>query len=123
MSIAQRSPTWKNEKHRKQWASTLEQYAYKSLGSRRAASIDAKLINDTLAHIWTTKQETASRVKQRIERRHAPAPALSSSLPAGFSKKRGLGGPSVYGGLASIRVCNLANLTQSYTLLCDFLAT
>ena len=68
MSIAQRSPTWKNEKHRKQWASTLEQYAYKSLGSRRAASIDAKLINDTLAHIWTTKQETASRVKQRIER-------------------------------------------------------
>ncbi|MGI8853616.1 MAG: tyrosine-type recombinase/integrase [Methyloceanibacter sp.] len=60
--------TWKNDKHKKQWASTLEQYALKSLGSRRAVSIDGKLITDALAHIWTTKQETASRVKQRIER-------------------------------------------------------
>jgi integrase len=59
---------WKNPKHRAQWKSTLETYAYPKLGARQIEAVDAALINETLADIWTTKAETASRTKQRIER-------------------------------------------------------
>jgi integrase len=59
---------WRNAKHRAQWRSTLQQYAYASLGPRPVSAIDAALINHTVAPIWTTTPETASRVKQRIER-------------------------------------------------------
>jgi integrase len=59
---------WKNEKHRDQWRSSLETYAYPQLGNRPIAAIDGALITEVLAPIWTRKQETARRVKQRIER-------------------------------------------------------
>lgn len=62
------APTWKNEKHRKQWASTLEAYAYRTLGSRPVSAIDGAAITEVLSPIWLKKQETASRTKQRIER-------------------------------------------------------
>lgn len=60
-------PTWKNEKHRWQWSHSLKQYAG-GLSSRPIAAIDGALITETLAPIWTTKAETARRVKQRVER-------------------------------------------------------
>ncbi len=66
--IVLHSPTWKNEKHRAQWSSSLEAYAYRTLGSRPALAIDGSAITEALTPIWTTKIETASRVKQRIER-------------------------------------------------------
>jgi integrase len=59
---------WKNEKHRKQWRNTLAAYAFPKLGSRPVGEIDAALINEALVPIWTAKAETASRVKNRIER-------------------------------------------------------
>ena len=62
------APTWKNAKHRAQWGSSLEMYAYRMLGSVPVREIDGAAITDALLPIWTTKQETASRVKQRIER-------------------------------------------------------
>lgn len=62
------APTWKNEKHRGQWKSTLKSYAYPSIGSRPVSVVDGAVINDTLSPIWLGKRETASRVKQRIER-------------------------------------------------------
>src|SRR5262245_50429766 len=61
-------PGWRNEKHRAQWRSTLEAYAYPELGARPVSAVDAALINATLAPVWRKKAETASRVKQRIER-------------------------------------------------------
>lgn len=60
--------TWRNEKHRAQWRNTLEVHAYPMLGTRPVRVIDAALINGTLAPIWAKTPETASRVKQRIER-------------------------------------------------------
>jgi len=60
-------PTWKNEKRRWQWSHSLKQYAG-GLSTRPVAAIDGALITETLAPIWTTKAETARRVKQRIER-------------------------------------------------------
>jgi integrase len=59
--------TWKNAKHRQQWANTLRDYA-KPLRKRPISAIDGALITETLAPIWTKKPETARRVKQRIER-------------------------------------------------------
>jgi integrase len=59
---------WKNTKHRQQWRNTLATYAYNKLGSRPISAIGAQLINETVAPIWQKKPETASRVKQRIER-------------------------------------------------------
>ncbi|MGH6748711.1 MAG: tyrosine-type recombinase/integrase [Methyloceanibacter sp.] len=60
--------TWKNEKHKQQWAQSLRDYAYPSLGTRPIAAIDGAVITEALESIWTTKPETARRVKQRIER-------------------------------------------------------
>lgn len=59
---------WRNEKHRQQWRNTLRAYAYPKLGIRPVKIVDAALINEALATIWTEKPETASRVRQRIER-------------------------------------------------------
>jgi integrase len=59
--------TWKNAKHRQQWANTLRDYA-KPLRDRPISAIDGAQITEALAPIWTKKPETARRVKQRIER-------------------------------------------------------
>jgi integrase len=59
---------WKNQKHRAQWRSTLESYAFPKLGSRPVPAIDAAVINDCLSSIWKEVPETASRVKNRIEK-------------------------------------------------------
>lgn len=59
---------WRNEKHRVQWRSTLEEHAYPTLGNRPVKVIDAALINGTVAEGWRKTPETASRVKQRIEK-------------------------------------------------------
>jgi integrase len=58
---------WKNAKHSKQWLSTLETYAFPKLGLLPVGSIDRGLILDVLRPIWSTKNETASRVRGRIE--------------------------------------------------------
>lgn len=64
--IAEMSPNWRNEKHAKQWRATLQAYAYPVIGDLPIASVDAPLIREILAPIWTTKAETARRVKGRI---------------------------------------------------------
>ncbi len=58
---------WKNEKHAAQWGSTLETYAYPTIGSLSVAGIETGHITQILEPIWTVKNETASRVRGRIE--------------------------------------------------------
>ncbi|WP_425044652.1 tyrosine-type recombinase/integrase [Primorskyibacter sp. S87] len=57
----------KNAKHIKQWRSTLTTYAFPVIGDKGVASIAVEDILAVLRPIWTTKNETASRVRQRIE--------------------------------------------------------
>jgi integrase len=64
---AQRSG-WKSEKHAEQWTATLAKYAYPVIGALPVSAIDTALIMKVLQPIWTTRTETASRVRQRIER-------------------------------------------------------
>ena len=59
---------WRNDKHKAQWRSTLASYAYPTVGTRPVKAVDAALINTMLAPIWTKTPETASRVRQRVDR-------------------------------------------------------
>jgi integrase len=58
--------TWRNSKHRQQWANTLSTYASR-LNDYRVSSIDDAAINETVAPIWHKIPETAKRTKQRIK--------------------------------------------------------
>ncbi|WP_433695309.1 tyrosine-type recombinase/integrase [Paraburkholderia phenoliruptrix] len=58
---------WKNAKHADQWKNTLTTYAYPVFDSLPISAIDTGLVMRVLEPIWTTKTETASRVRGRIE--------------------------------------------------------
>ncbi|MCY3747071.1 MAG: tyrosine-type recombinase/integrase [Acidobacteria bacterium] len=57
---------WRNGKHAAQWVTTLETYAFPTLGDQRVDSIRGEDVLRVLLPIWTTKAETARRVRQRI---------------------------------------------------------
>ena len=57
----------KNRKHIKQWRSTLTTYAFPVIGDISVANISVEDVLTVLRPIWMTKNETASRVRQRIE--------------------------------------------------------
>jgi integrase len=58
---------WKNSKHRQQWRNTLKTYAYPVIGELPVAAIDTGLILQIIEPLWTTKTETASRLRGRLE--------------------------------------------------------
>jgi len=59
--------TFRNEKHKAQWISTLEMYVFPVFGSRPVDRVQAGDVLTALTPIWTTKPETARRVRQRIK--------------------------------------------------------
>jgi len=65
--IKAHGPGWKNAKHAAQWTATLETYAYPVIGELPVQAVDTALVTQILEPIWTTKNETASRVRGRIE--------------------------------------------------------
>jgi integrase len=65
--IAAHRAGWRNEKHKYQWAATLNAYAYPVIGALPVQAIDTALVLKVLEPIWTTKPETASRVRGRLE--------------------------------------------------------
>ncbi len=56
---------WKNPKHRAQWITTLETYVFPTLGKRLVDRIETADVLKVLAPVWTTKAETARRLRQR----------------------------------------------------------
>lgn len=67
MCIAAKKHEWRNVKHAGQWTNTLAQYASPVIGELPVQQIDTGLVLRILQPIWTTKTETATRVRQRIE--------------------------------------------------------
>jgi integrase len=65
--IKSHSAGWKNPKHAAQWPSTLEMYVYPIFGRLSVQGVEVGLVMKALEPIWTTKPETASRVRGRIE--------------------------------------------------------
>lgn len=58
---------WKNKKHVQQWHNTLETYVYPVIGDKPINEISRDDVLDVLNPIWIEKNETASRVRGRIE--------------------------------------------------------
>ncbi|MFL0357560.1 tyrosine-type recombinase/integrase [Erythrobacter sp. GH1-10] len=65
--IENRKAGWSNPKHAQQWANTLKTYAYPVIGALPVAGVRAEHVIKILQPIWSTKSETASRVRMRIE--------------------------------------------------------
>jgi hypothetical protein len=65
--IANKTRELKNEKHIGQWSSTLETYIYPTLGDLTIGSITKVDIAEALKPIWIEKNETARRIRGRIE--------------------------------------------------------
>jgi len=59
---------WRSAKHTAQWTMTLEEYANPKLGEEDVDSITPDAVADMLRPLWENKQETASRLRGRIER-------------------------------------------------------
>ena len=66
--IETHAPSWENPKHRQQWANTLETYANPIIGDVNVCDISQQDILKILQPIWATKTETATRVRQRLEK-------------------------------------------------------
>jgi integrase len=59
--------TFKNEKHKAQWLASLQADVFPVLGDMRVSAIQSGDVLKVLSPIWTTKPETARRLKQRIK--------------------------------------------------------
>ena len=59
---------WTNKKQKQQWTNTLKTYTYPIIGKLPLDKINNKHICKILNPIWNTKHETATRVRQRLER-------------------------------------------------------
>lgn len=83
--IKAKAPEWSNAKHAAQWSATLAEYAYPAFGDLLVRDVDLPHVLAAIEPIWTTKTETATRVRGRIETvldwatvhgyRHGPNPA------------------------------------------------
>jgi integrase len=65
--IANHRSSWSNPKHAAQWEATLRTYAYPVFGNLPVAAVDTGLVVKVLDPIWSSKTETASRLRGRIE--------------------------------------------------------
>ena len=65
--IASRAHGWKNAKHGDQWRNTIAEYAEPVLGKMLVRHIAREHVLQVLSPIWTTKTETASRLRGRVE--------------------------------------------------------
>jgi integrase len=64
---ASHSQAFQNPKHAAQWITTLETYAFPTMGNIPIDKIESKEILAALSPIWIEKAETARRVKQRLK--------------------------------------------------------
>jgi integrase len=69
---------FRNEKHAKQWRSTLDNYARPVLGRLPVSEIEVRHVLRVLEPIWSEKTQTATRLRGRIEA------VLSWATVAGF---------------------------------------
>ncbi|MCL7465987.1 site-specific integrase [Phaeovulum sp. NW3] len=65
--LAKKSAEFRNDKHRKQWRATLDTYAAPVLGKMKVQAIERHDVLRVLEPIWLDKNETASRLRGRIE--------------------------------------------------------
>ena len=94
--------TLRNARHRATWLSSLEADIFPVFGDRPVDQVDSADVLKALAQIWTTKAETARRIKQRVRlvldwakasgyrEGDNPADAITRALPTQKAKVRHL---------------------------------
>jgi integrase len=65
--LADKERGWRNAKHRAQWRSTLDRYAFPELGEKPVLAITTDDVLRVLRPVWERAPETASRLRGRIE--------------------------------------------------------
>ena len=65
--IETQKAAWKNAKHADQWRNTITTYCEPVFGHLAVADVSTDLVLRVLEPMWTTKSETASRLRGRIE--------------------------------------------------------
>ena len=78
-------PRWRSGKHVANWMQTLERHAMPALGNSPLDRIDRAAVLRVLSPIWTTRPETARKVRQRMRAvfRWAMAHGFMETNPAG----------------------------------------
>ena len=78
-------PRWRNARHIADWMQALERHAMPALGNKPLNRIDRGDVLQVLTLIWTTRPETARRVRQRMRTvfKWAMAYGFMESNPAG----------------------------------------
>ena len=78
-------PRWRNVKHAAAWIQTLERYVFPMIGNKRIDKIGSADVLTVLSPIWSTRPETARRVRQRLRTifRWAMAHGVIETNPAG----------------------------------------
>jgi integrase len=95
--LAAHEGSWRNAKHRQQWAHTLRDHVFPRIGDMPVCEVTTAHIMQFLEPLWRTRTETASRLRGRVESvlayatargwREGPNPAewrnhLANLLPA-----------------------------------------
>jgi integrase len=65
--IEAHEPSWSNKKHAAQWRSTLERYVYPVFGDKHVKDIETADVTSAISPLWSIKNETMVRVRNRIE--------------------------------------------------------
>jgi integrase len=66
--IAAHRAGWRNIKHASQWSNTVATYCSPVFGKLPVQLVDVGLVMKAIEPLWTTKPETAGRVRGRVER-------------------------------------------------------
>jgi integrase len=65
--IATHEVEWKNPKHRQQWRNTFATYVLPMFGALPVSAVETSQVMKAIEPIWATKNETAARLRGRIE--------------------------------------------------------
>ncbi len=78
-------PRWRAEKHAKNWIQIVSKYAFPAIGDMRIDEIDREAVLRILTPIWSTKSETARKLRQKIRSvmQWAQAHGFIENNPAG----------------------------------------
>ena len=76
------APGWRGPRQVQQWRASLRAYAYPIIGDMPVGDVDAAAVLRVLRPIWNTRTETATRVRERIER------VIDYSVTAGLNPAR-----------------------------------
>ena len=78
-------PRWRNGSHTSAWIQTLQRHAFPKIGNKHIDKIGRTDVLNVLTPIWSTRPETARRVRQRMRTifRWAMANELIETNPAG----------------------------------------